>query len=81
MKKEYDFSKAKIHKGPIVPTRGNKIQKTFRLDQDVFEWLIREGKRRGIPYQTLMNSLLKQVITQDAFLLERIERIESKLKL
>lgn len=45
-KKEYDFSKAKIHKGPlVVPNKENKIQKTFRLDEDVFEWLLIEGKR------------------------------------
>ena len=78
MKKEYDFSKAKLHKGPIVSSKG-KIQKTFRLDEDVFEWLVREGKTRGIPYQTLMNSLLKQAMRQDATLLERVEKIEAKL--
>lgn len=81
MKKEYDFSKAKIHKGPIVSSKGSKIQKTFRLDEDVFEWLVREGERRGIPYQTLMNSLLKQVMNQEVTLLERVEKIESKLKM
>lgn len=79
MKKEYDFSKAKIHKGPIVHTKGNKIQKTFRLDEDVFEWLVKESKHRGLPYQTLMNSLLKQAMRQEATLLERIEKIEAKL--
>jgi uncharacterized protein (DUF4415 family) len=81
MKKEYDFSKAKIHKGPIVSSKGNKIQKTFRLDEDVFEWLVKEGGRRGIPYQTLMNSLLKQLMLQEATLLERVERIEAKLNI
>jgi uncharacterized protein (DUF4415 family) len=81
MKKEYDFSKAKIHKGPIVSSKGNKLQKTFRLDEDVFEWLVLEGKRRGIPYQTLMNSLLKQMMNQEETLLERIEKIEAKLNM
>lgn len=81
MKKEYDFSKAKVHKGPIVSNKGSKIQKTFRLDEDVFEWLVKEGRRRGIPYQTLMNSLLKQMMNQEATLLERVERIEAKLKI
>lgn len=81
MKKEYDFSKAKIHKGPIVSTKGSKIQKTFRLDEEVFEWLVKEGGRRGIPYQTLMNSLLKQMMNQEATLLERVEKIEAKLNM
>ena len=81
MEKEYDFSKAKLHKGPIVPAKGSKVQKTFRLDADIFEWLVNEGEKRGIPYQTLMNSLLKQMKNQEATLLERIERIETKLKI
>lgn len=81
MKKEYDFTKAKVHKGPIVSGKGNKIQKTFRLDEDVFEWLVREGERRGIPYQTLMNSALKQLMNQEADLLKRVEKIEAKLNM
>ncbi len=81
MKKEYDFSKAKLHKGPIAPSKGNKLQKTFRIDEDVFEWLVKEGERRGIPYQTLMNSVLKQAMNQEVTLLERIERLEAKLNI
>ena len=79
MKKEYDFSKAKVHKGPIVK-KANKIQKTFRLDEDVFDWLVHEGESKGIPYQTLMNSLLKQVMLEETSLEERVARIEAKLK-
>ncbi len=81
MRKEYDFSKAKLHKGPIIKNKGGKLQKTFRLDEDVFEWLVSEGKRRGIPYQTLMNSLLKQLMNQEETLLERVEKIEAKLNI
>lgn len=82
MKKEYDFSKAKVHKGPIVaPTKGNKIQKTFRLDEDVFEWLLSESKKKSIPYQTLMNAYLKQLMNQESSLLERVEKIEAKLNM
>jgi uncharacterized protein (DUF4415 family) len=80
MKKEYDFSKAKLHKGPIVK-KGNKVQKTFRLDEDVFEWLVHEGETRGIPYQTLMNSLLKQVMQGASSLEERLTRVEAKLNI
>jgi uncharacterized protein (DUF4415 family) len=78
MKKEYDFSKAKVHKGPIVK-KDKKLQKTFRLDSKVFEWLVREGERRGIPYQTFMNSLLKQLMSSEDTLVERVERLEAKL--
>jgi hypothetical protein len=41
---------------------------------------VRTG-RRGIPYQTLMNSLLKQMMNQEATLLERVEKIEAKLNM
>ena len=80
MKKEYDFSKAKVHKGPIVK-KANKIQKTFRLDEDVFEWLVHEGEVKGVPYQTLMNSLLKQLMRGESSLEERLARIEAKLNM
>ena len=80
MKKEYDFSKAKLHKGPIIK-KGPKVQKTFRLDEEVFEWLVREGETRGIPYQTLMNSLLKQLMHGDSSLEERVARLEAKLNM
>jgi uncharacterized protein (DUF4415 family) len=81
MKKEYNFSKAVVHDGPIISNHEKKLQKTFRLDVDVFEWLVKEGKKRGIPYQTLMNSLLKQMIHQEETLLDRVEKIESILNL
>lgn len=79
MNKEYDFSKAKIHKGPII--KPNKIQKTFRLDEDVFNWLQEQSKKSGIPYQTLMNSLLKKLILNDESLELRVLKIEQKLKM
>jgi len=79
MKKEYDFSKAQVHKGPII--KPNKIQKTFRLDEDVFNWLQEQSKKSGIPYQTLMNSLLKKIIVNNGSLEDRVLKIEQKLKM
>ena len=79
MKKEYDFSKAKLHKGPLV--KANKIQKTFRLDEDVFEWLLLESKKNGMPYQTYMNSVLKKQMKFTFSIEERIDKIEQKLKI
>ena len=46
-------------RGAVVQPNA-KVQKTVRLDLDVLSWLMREGERRGIPYQTLLNSLLKE---------------------
>jgi predicted DNA binding CopG/RHH family protein len=81
MKKEYNFSKAKVHKGPIVPA-SKKLQKTIRLDEDVLDWLIQESTKRGIPYQTLLNSILKNAMNSGSIdLEERLSRIEEKLNI
>jgi len=57
MKKGFDFADAK----PVGNKfKGAKIVKTFRLDMDVFLWLRREAERTGIPYQTLLNSKLRE---------------------
>ncbi len=81
MKKEYDFSKAKVHRGSLLASKGSKIQKTFRLDESVYHWLIEEGKKQGIPYQTLMNSILKRSMSGHSTLEERVRKIENKLGL
>jgi len=81
MKKEYDFSKATVHRGPLLAAKGSKIQKTFRLDESVYYWLIEEGKKQGIPYQTLMNSILKRSMSENLTLEERVRKIEHKLGL
>lgn len=63
MKKEYDLSKMKrIKKGPIVSKSKTKISKTIRLDFAVVEWLLLEADRRGVKYQSLINSLLKEAM-------------------
>ena len=45
--------------------KGAKIAKTFRIDMDVFLWLRKEAERTGIPYQTLLNSKLRQSMATD----------------
>jgi uncharacterized protein (DUF4415 family) len=81
MKKEYNLSKAKVHKGPILPA-GKKMQKTIRLDEDVLDWLMKEGAKRGIPYQTLLNSILKNAMNQRSLDVEkRLSRIEEMLRI
>ena len=57
MKKDFNFSDTK----PVGNKfKGAKIVKTFRLDMDVFLWLRQEAERTGIPYQTLLNSKLRE---------------------
>jgi uncharacterized protein (DUF4415 family) len=64
MKKQYDLKRMTVkHRGPLVkPTA--KVQKTIRLDLDVLSWLVEEAHRRGLPYQTLINSTLKEAMVR-----------------
>jgi uncharacterized protein (DUF4415 family) len=60
MKKEYDLKKMKMRRGPVLDPKNTKVQKTFRIDYEIFVWLYEEGNRRGIGYQTLLNMLLRE---------------------
>jgi uncharacterized protein (DUF4415 family) len=62
MKKEYDFSKGKVNKKPLVDPKTSRVLTSIRLDGTVFQWFMAESERTGVPYQTLINSFLKQAI-------------------
>lgn len=63
MKKEYDLKKLKpVKRGPLVSKKTAKISKTIRLDFAVVEWLVVEADKRGVKYQSLINSLLKEAM-------------------
>lgn len=55
-----------------------KVNISIRLDLEVLTWLRNEGKRQGIPYQTLINSLLKKASSNET-VEERLSRIEKAL--
>lgn len=55
MKKEYDFSVAKIN--PY--THDLKKQVTIRLDIDTIDYFKQLSEDNGIPYQTLINLYLR----------------------
>ena len=61
MKKEYNFSKGirgKFH-------RPRKVQKTIRFDKDVLDFYQRMAQENGIPYQTLINLVLKKFVAEE----------------
>jgi|JI7StandDraft_1071085.scaffolds.fasta_scaffold485440_1 uncharacterized protein (DUF4415 family) len=62
MKKQYDLKKMTVVRRGALARPTTKVQKTIRLDLDVLAWLVKEGQRRGIPYQTLINSTLKEAM-------------------
>jgi predicted DNA binding CopG/RHH family protein len=71
MKKEYDFSKLKSAKKKVLSLKGSKVVRTVRLDARVLAWLSIESDRKGIPYQTLINSILTEAMLSDSEGLEK----------
>ena len=62
MKKEYDLKKMKWQKREPLDPSTTKLSITARLDMDIVSWLKKEADKKGLPYQTLMNSILKEVM-------------------
>src|SRR4051812_35837413 len=73
MKKEFNFKGAK--RGARITADTAKISVTARLDSDVVSWLRQEATRLGLPYQTLMNSLLKQSMNGSALTEQKVREI------
>lgn len=58
-----------------TPVAEAKVNISIRLDLDVLNWLKRESKKQGIPYQTFANSILKKASTSQS-IEERLAKIE-----
>lgn len=50
----------------------------MRLDLDTLTGLKKEAAEKGLPYQTLINSILKRHV-KSPDLVERVERLERKI--
>ena len=73
MKRNYDFSKAR--RGAVVPSSGNKVRITIRLDRDIVEWFkSRAEESGGGNYQTLLNNALREYITHQDEPIEKVLR-------
>ena len=59
MRKEYDFSKGK--RGPVISSPG-KTRITIMLDDDVIEHFRSRAEAEGVGYQTMINSVLREVL-------------------
>lgn len=78
MKKEYDFSKAKVRKKPILNAKESKIQTSVRIDADILLWLQEEADKQRLPYQTLLNKYLRDAMGKPS-LESRLAAIEKAL--
>jgi len=73
MKAKYDFRKAK--RGAVIPSGGNKVRITIRLDRDIVDWFrSMSEKQGGGSYQTMLNNALRAYIEQEEQPLEEILR-------
>lgn len=73
MKKEYNFSKGK--RGAVVPAPKGKTRITIRIDDDILDWFRGEvDVAGGGNYQTLINSALREYITNQQEPIEVILR-------
>lgn len=62
MKKEFDFSKAKFKKGPVLDPKKTKVQINMRVDADILVWAQNEADKLGVGYQTLLNMKLREAM-------------------
>jgi len=74
------LAEAKIKSKIVDEARVKKVLKSVRYDSKLLAQVKKLAKAEGIPYQTLMNSLLKAGLeARKTNLIERVERIEKKL--
>lgn len=72
MKDEYDFSKAKRRGKKKTISKASKRPISLRVAGNDLADIKNEAERLGMPYQTLINSILHQYITGQ--LVERREK-------
>jgi uncharacterized protein (DUF4415 family) len=76
MKKEYDLKKLKRVKSGAIVKKYAKVIKTIRLDLEIVDWLVQEADRRGVKYQALINSLLRESMQHGGLVLTE-EKVRS----
>ena len=77
MKKEYDFNKANKRANRVkVETTPAKIPTSIRLDGSILAWYRTEADRQGIPYQTLIGSVLHRFATAELIDKSEIRRLK-----
>jgi uncharacterized protein (DUF4415 family) len=73
MKAEYNFSKGK--REAILPSSGNKVRITIRIDRDIVDWFRSKVEEQGGGnYQTMLNDALRAYMEQQEQPLEELLR-------
>lgn len=80
MKREYDLKHLKRRPGKVrVDQSAAKVQVGLRIDGSDLALLKSEAERRGIPYQTLVGSILHQYLNDELIERKTVEVLK-KLK-
>ena len=73
MKAKYDFSKGK--RGAVLPSSGNKVRITIRIDRDIVDWFRSKVEEQGGGnYQSMMNNALRVYMEHQEQPLEEVLR-------
>ncbi len=74
MKAKYDFSKGK--RGAVLPSSGNKVRITIRLDRDIIDrFRSKVEEQGGGSYQTMLNDALRKHMDRQEPLEEVLRRV------
>lgn len=73
MKAKYDFSNGK--RGAVIPSSGNKVRITIRLDRDIINWFrAKVEERGGGNYQSMLNDALRTYMERQEQSIEEVLR-------
>jgi uncharacterized protein (DUF4415 family) len=83
MKRNYDFSKGAVIKGPIKSKtqvenalREQKTLTSIRLDKNIIEVAKKKAQEEGVGYLTWLNAKLRKVILGERGLEVRVQKLE-----
>ncbi len=77
MKKEYDLKRLKRRPGKLrVDPSATTVPVSLRLDGSDLALLKSEAEKRGIPYQTLLGSILHQYLNGDLIEKKTVEMLK-----
>ena len=80
MRKEYNLKKLKSKPKDPSKFQETKVATNVRLDVDVVAWLREESEKTAIPYQTLLNSKLKQAMTDSKNKIINVDQVRTIVK-
>jgi predicted DNA binding CopG/RHH family protein len=81
MKKEYDLKKLQKRPGrPKVDPEAVRVQVNLRLDAADVAELRAEAERQGLPYQTLIGSVLHRYVAGDLIDRKAVQLVRDALR-